>query len=238
MMRSRWPCSVRNSSAPSSSSDSARPRTRGRRGGWTTLRPRVVQCASHSSASAANWPARAARNRWSSSRRMATASFGAGDGSSPVDLERGGDLAQLGREIAGRQVHIHADAEDDIADAVQFGAQFGQDAGDLFAPDQNVVGPFDLRLQAGLRSEWRGAGPWRRRRSVGWLPAGAGRAGAGRKTKSLARRAKSTCAPAGPGPWSAIRRRPPRLPSRRRGRVSRRRRWWKWFPGTRGCRGR
>ncbi len=65
-------------------------------------------------------------------------------------FERGDELAQFGGELAGGGVHVDADAEDDVFDLVELGAEFGEDAGDFFSADEDVIWPFDFRREAGL----------------------------------------------------------------------------------------
>ncbi len=78
------------------------------------------------------------------------------------------------------------------------GAQFGEDAGDFFAADQNVVGPFDFRdvrpvCERMARDRAVAAA------MVNWVTvAGRMRAAAERKTKAPCAAAKSSCAPAVP----------------------------------------
>ncbi len=136
------------------------------------------------------------------------------------------------------QVHVHADAQDDVLDAVQFRAEFGQNARDFFSAHQNVVGPFDFGIQAGFG--WNGAAQGRGgdHRQLRRFLRPQIRAAATRKTKVPCRRAKSISAPAGRGLWFAIRRTRPRLPSRRRAPVFRSRRWSRSSAQTPGCPGR
>src|SRR5260221_11566675 len=69
------------------------------------------------------------------------------------DFQRGGVLAQLGRKLAGGQVHADADAENDVFNRVQFRAEFREDAGDFFATNENIIGPLDFGREAGLRAD-------------------------------------------------------------------------------------
>src|SRR5262249_25251763 len=69
------------------------------------------------------------------------------------DLQRSGQLAQLGRKLGRRKIHIHTNAERDMLDMVQFRGEFRQHTGDFPAVDEYVVGPFDLRRQTSLLAD-------------------------------------------------------------------------------------
>ncbi len=114
MIRSRRPCWVRSSSAPSVSSDSARP----------AIRP-VADADDHIVAQGGAMFLPFVRHSLELARAdplIIAVQFAQDGHGQPgaimalagFDFQRSGDLAQVGRKIARAQVHIHADAEDDV----------------------------------------------------------------------------------------------------------------------------
>jgi len=75
---------------------------------------------------------------------------GAVDGMSGLGLEGGDDGLQFGGQFGGGQVDIDSDAEGGMADAVEFGGEFEEDAGDLAMAEDDVIGPFDFGLELGF----------------------------------------------------------------------------------------
>ena len=63
-----------------------------------------------------------------------------------LGFERGRDFPQLRRKIRGVQVHVDADADNQVTDAVGFGFKLRQDARHFLLVNEDVVRPFDLGL--------------------------------------------------------------------------------------------
>src|ERR1700752_4988558 len=58
------------------------------------------------------------------------------------DAKRSGDVSEFGGHFC--LVHIDADADDGVMDAVGLGVHFGEDAGKFSAAEKQVVGPADV----------------------------------------------------------------------------------------------
>ncbi len=63
------------------------------------------------------------------------------------DRERGGGEGEHRRK--GLRVHVDADADNDETDAGGFGLHFGQDTAELARAGEQVVGPAEIRVEAG-----------------------------------------------------------------------------------------
>src|SRR5580700_4979078 len=61
------------------------------------------------------------------------------------DEERSGGGAEFFRKL--RLVDVDADADDGVADACDFGIEFGEDAAEFFAAEEEVVGPAEIGLK-------------------------------------------------------------------------------------------
>lgn len=88
---------------------------------------------------------------------------GGGEGR-PVEVatglgtEGGGDVADIGREGVGVEVYIDPDAQDGVADAVEFSVEFEEDAGGLAMAEEDVVGPFDFGVEPSFAFDGAGDG--------------------------------------------------------------------------------
>ncbi len=85
--------------------------------------------------------------------------------------------AQLGREVLLAGVEVDADADHHPVDLVGLGRQLGEDAGDLPALDQDVVGPLDAGVDAGA-AQGVADGQRGHQRQLGGARRSAGRRGA------------------------------------------------------------
>src|SRR5688572_30805371 len=62
------------------------------------------------------------------------------------DRERSGGSAKFTREILFGEIHIHADAKDDVMDFVHLRGHLGEDAAKLAIVNKNIIRPFDSAL--------------------------------------------------------------------------------------------
>ena len=53
-------------------------------------------------------------------------------------------FAKFFREIAGVEIDINTDSENEVFQLVQLGFEFGQNPGDFPSANHDIVGPFDL----------------------------------------------------------------------------------------------
>ena len=60
------------------------------------------------------------------------------------DAQRRGNVGELGGHF--RLVHVDADADDGVVDAVWLGVHFGEDAGEFSAAEEKIVGPADVEI--------------------------------------------------------------------------------------------
>src|SRR3546814_17139120 len=74
--------------------------------------------------------------------------FGALEFAAAFEGERRGGFAKFGWKIAGREVHVHTDAKNDVVELIQFREHLGQNAADLSYIHQAVVGPLEFRTNA------------------------------------------------------------------------------------------
>jgi len=61
-----------------------------------------------------------------------------------LDAKRSADVGEFGGHFG--LVHIDADADDGVMDAVGFGVHFGENAGKFPATEEEVVGPADVEV--------------------------------------------------------------------------------------------
>src|SRR6185437_2899544 len=72
--------------------------------------------------------------------------IGAGNRSAAFDFQRRRNLAQIRWKLRRSQIDIHTNAKNDMLNAIQFRAQFRENARGLFSVEKNVIGPFDFRF--------------------------------------------------------------------------------------------
>ena len=60
------------------------------------------------------------------------------------DAKRRGDVGELGGHVA--LVHVDADADDGVMDAIGLGVHFGEDAAEFSAAEEKIVGPADVEV--------------------------------------------------------------------------------------------
>ena len=72
-----------------------------------------------------------------------------GDFAPGLDPDGSSDGAEVRGQIGSGEVYIDADAKHNIFDFIEFGAEFGEDAAELSAAGEQVIGPLDLATEAG-----------------------------------------------------------------------------------------